>query len=63
MNFSLPPELLDSTRLTKAGRLKEPTAAMQRMQGCGLPVTRQAGPGRHPAPNIYGVVDSTEFQP
>ena len=60
MNFSLGAKLLDATRLTKAGHLTEATAALQRMLGTGLPVTRRAGPGRHAAPNIYGVVDSPE---
>jgi poly(hydroxyalkanoate) depolymerase family esterase len=60
MNFSLPAKLLDATRLTKAGHLTEATAALQRMLGTGLPVTRRAGPGRHAAANIYGVVDSRE---
>jgi poly(hydroxyalkanoate) depolymerase family esterase len=64
MNFSLPAELLEATRLTKAGQLTEATAALQRMLGSGSLVTRLAGPGRHAAPNIYGVVDSQEmFQP
>jgi hypothetical protein len=31
MNFSLPAELLEATRLTKAGQLTEATAALQRM--------------------------------
>jgi len=60
MNFSLGAKLLDATRLTKAGHLTEATAALQRMLGTGLPVTRRAGPGRHAAPNMYGVVDSPE---
>ena len=60
MNFSLPAKLLDATRLTKAGHLTEATAALQRMLGTGLPVTRRAASGRHAAPNMYGVVDSWE---
>ena len=60
MNFSLGAKLLDATRLTKAGHLTEATAALQRMLGTGLPVTRRAGPDRHAAPHIYGVLDSPE---
>jgi len=48
MNFSLPAGLLEATRLTKAGQLKEATAALQRMLGAGLPVNSlalQARPG------------------
>jgi hypothetical protein len=63
MNFSLGAKLLDATRLTKAGHLTEATAALQRMLGTGLPVTRRAWPERHAAPNIYGVVDSPVIQP
>lgn len=61
MNFSLPAELLEATRLTKAGQITEATAALQCMLGTGLPVTRPAGPGQHAAPNIYGAVDSQEM--
>ena len=61
MNFALPAELLEATRLTKAGQLTEATAALQRMLGTGLPVTRLSGPGRHAGPNIYGVVDNQEM--
>ena len=61
MNFSLPAELLEATRLTKAGQLTEATAALQRMLGTGLPVTRLAGPRQHAAPSIYSVVDSQEM--
>lgn len=39
MNFSLPTELLEATRLTKAGQLTEATAALQRMLGAGMPVS------------------------
>jgi poly(hydroxyalkanoate) depolymerase family esterase len=60
MNFSFPAKLLDATRLTKAGRLTEATAALQRVLGTGLPVTTRAGPGPHPAPNIRDAVDSPE---
>jgi len=42
MNFSLPAELLEATRLTKARQLTEATAALQRMLGTGLPMTRLA---------------------
>jgi poly(hydroxyalkanoate) depolymerase family esterase len=61
MNFSLSAELLEATRLTKAGQLTEATAALQRMLGTGLPVTRLAVPGRRGPQNIYGVVDSVEM--
>ncbi|HTV29892.1 MAG TPA: PHB depolymerase family esterase [Xanthobacteraceae bacterium] len=61
MNFSLADELLEATRLTKAGHLSEATAALQRMLGTGLPVTRRAGPGRHAASNVFGVMDSPEM--
>ena len=61
MSFSLPAELLEATRLTNAGQITKATASLQRMLGTGLPVTRIAGPGRHAAPNIYGVVDSQEM--
>jgi poly(hydroxyalkanoate) depolymerase family esterase len=61
MNFSLPAKLLEATRLTKAGHLTEAAAALQRILGTALPVTRRAGPGRHAAPNIYGVADSPEL--
>lgn len=61
MNSSLPAEMLEATRLTKAGQLTEATAALQRMLGTGLPVTKLAGLGRHAASTIYGVVDSQEM--
>ena len=61
MNFSRSAEILEATRLTKAGQLTEATAALQRMLGTGLPVTRLAVPGRHGPQNIYGVVDSLEM--
>ena len=61
MNFSLPAELLEATRLTKARQLTEATAALQRMLGTGLPMTRLAGPAHHTAPNNYGVSNSQEI--
>jgi len=45
MNFSLAAELLEATRLTKAGQLTEATAALQRMLGAELPVNSL--PSRH----------------
>ncbi|HWZ07280.1 MAG TPA: hypothetical protein VNY53_10275, partial [Bradyrhizobium sp.] len=62
MNFSLPAELLEATRLTKAGQLTEATAALQRMLGAGLPVksvalqARRGGP-----PTTDGTVDGPEM--
>ena len=54
MNFSLPTDLLEATRLTKAGQLTEATAALQRMLGVGLPA-------RHGPPTIDGMVDGPEM--
>src|SRR4029077_19903305 len=57
MNFSLPAELLEATRLTKAGQLTEATAALQRMLGAGLPVNSVALQGRQGPPTLDGMVD------
>jgi hypothetical protein len=57
MNFSLPAELLEATRLTKAGQLTEATAALQRMLGAGLPVNSVALQARHGPPTIDGMGD------
>jgi poly(hydroxyalkanoate) depolymerase family esterase len=54
MNFSLPADLLEATRLTKSGQLTEATAALQRMLGVGLPA-------RHGPPTIDGMVDGLEM--
>ena len=59
MNFSLSAELLEATRLTKAGQLTEATAALQRMLRAGSPVTRLAGPG-HDGPQNNDAVGSPE---
>jgi poly(hydroxyalkanoate) depolymerase family esterase len=61
MNFALSAELLEAARLTKAGRLTEATAALQRMLGARSPVTGLAGPGRQVAPDTCRVVDSPEI--
>jgi hypothetical protein len=61
MNFSLPAELLEATRLTKAGQLREATAALQRMLGAGLPVNSVALQTRHGPPTIDGMVDGPEM--
>ena len=51
MNFSPSAELLEATRLTKAGQLTEATAALQRMLRTGSPVTRLAEPGHDGSQN------------
>ena len=61
MNFSLPAELLEATRLTKAGQLTEATAALQRMLGAGLPVNSVALQARHGPPTVDGMVDGPEM--
>ena len=61
MNFSLPAELLEATRLTKAGQLTEATAALQRMLGPRLPVKSVTLQARHGPPTIDGVVDGPEM--
>ena len=61
MNFSLPAELLEATRLTKAGQLTEATAALQRMLGAGLPVNSLPSQARHGPPTIDGMVDGPEM--
>jgi poly(hydroxyalkanoate) depolymerase family esterase len=61
MNFSLPDELLEATRLTKAGQLTEATAALQRMLGPRLPVKSVTLQARHGPPTIDGVVDGPEM--
>ena len=61
MNFSLPAELLEATRLTKAGQLTEATAALQRMLGARLPVNSVALQARHGPPTIDGMVDGPEM--
>jgi poly(hydroxyalkanoate) depolymerase family esterase len=63
MNFAFSAGLLEAARLTKAGQLTEATAALQRMLGTGSPGTGLAGPGRHGAPNIYGVDSPEIIQP
>jgi len=52
MNFSLPAELLEATRLTKAGQLTEATAALQRMLGARLPVNSVASQALNGPPTI-----------
>lgn len=61
MNFSLPAELLEATRLTKAGQLTEPTAALQRMLGAGLPVNSVGLQARHGSPTKDGMGDGGEM--
>jgi hypothetical protein len=62
MNFPLSAELLEATRLTKAGHLTEATAALQLMLGAGPPLNSLAVQGRHGSPNIIdGVVDGPEM--
>lgn len=61
MNFSRSAELLEATRLTKAGQLTEATAALQRMLGAGPSVNRLTAPGRHGPPTIDGMVDGPEM--
>ena len=61
MNFSLPTELLEATRLTKAGQLTEATAALQRMLGAGLPVNSVALQARHGPPTNDGMGDGPEM--
>ena len=62
MNFSLPAELLEATRLTKAGQLTEATAALQHMLGAGLPVNSlPLQEARHGPPTIDGLIDGPEM--
>ncbi|MGB9649995.1 MAG: PHB depolymerase family esterase, partial [Stellaceae bacterium] len=62
MNFSLPAELLEATRLTKAGQLTEATAALQRMLGARLPVNSVALQARGGGPpTTDGMVDGPEM--
>jgi poly(hydroxyalkanoate) depolymerase family esterase len=61
MNFSHSAELLEATRLTKAGHLMEATAALQRMLGAGLSANNLAVQGRHSPPNIDGMADGSEM--
>ncbi len=61
MNFPLSAELLEATRLTKAGQLTEATAALQRMLGVGLPPNSLAVQGRHGPLNIDGMADGSEM--
>jgi poly(hydroxyalkanoate) depolymerase family esterase len=62
MNFSLPAELLEATRLTKAGQLTEATTALQRMLGAGLPVNSLPVQARHGPLTINGgMVDGPTF--
>lgn len=56
MNFPISPELLEATRLTKAGQLTEATAALQRMLRAGLSVQGRLGP-----PNIDGATAGSEM--
>jgi len=58
MNFSLPAELLEATRLTKAGQLTEATAALQRMLGARLPVNSVASQALHGPPTIDDIFAS-----
>lgn len=60
MNFSLPIELLEATRLTKAGQLTEATATLQLMLGAGMPASRNAVQAPHSPPTIDGVVHGPE---
>jgi len=61
MNFSPSAELLEATRLTKAGQLTEATAALQRMLGAGLPVNSVALQGRQGPLTIDGMVDGSKM--
>lgn len=61
MNFSLPAELLEATRLTKAGQLTEAMAALRRMLGAGLPVNNVSLQARHGSPTNYGMGDGGEM--
>jgi hypothetical protein len=61
MNFSLPAELLEATRLTKAGQLTEATAELQRMLGAGLPANSVALQGRQGPMALDGVVDGPKM--
>jgi poly(hydroxyalkanoate) depolymerase family esterase len=61
MNFSPPAELLEATRLTKAGQLTEATAALQRMLGAGLPRNSVALEARPGPPTIDGTVEGPEM--
>jgi poly(hydroxyalkanoate) depolymerase family esterase len=61
MNFSLPAELLEATRLTKAGQLTEATAALQRMLGAVLPVNTVSLQARHGSPTNDGMGDGREM--
>src|SRR6202035_4269589 len=61
MNFSPPADLLEATRLTKAGQLTEATAALQRMLGAPLPVNSVALQARKGLRTIDGMVDGPEM--
>ena len=60
MDFSVPTELLEATRLTKAGQLTEATAALQRMLGAGMPASGEALRAPLGPPTIDGVVHGAE---
>ena len=62
MNFSLPAELHEATRLIKAGQLTEATTALQRMLGAGLPVNSLPVQARRgPLTIDGGMVDGPMF--
>jgi hypothetical protein len=61
VNFSLPTELLEATRLTKAGQLTEATAALQRMLGTGLPVNSVGLQAQYSPPTKDGMGDGREM--
>jgi poly(hydroxyalkanoate) depolymerase family esterase len=60
MTFSLPNELLEATRLTKAGQLTAATAVLQRMLGARMPTNSETSQVRLGPATIDGVVAGAE---
>jgi len=58
MKFTLPPALLEATRLTKAGRLTDATAAIQRLLSGGATPDRAKPQARRSPPTIDGQAEA-----